>query len=163
MGIISFAQSQYEVCKLQGFMNEAIIRYSNLLSQHYDLEEIKYESMITENIFDILGPVPDEKKKLFEAYFNRNFPKNMKIVNIKEVSVIATRKDIHMEITYDTNLLIPMSELLFQSNKVIKAYGKVHGPSDYVRVISVILKETKKTKLYDELKEQLDQWIEYLR
>ena len=163
MGILSFAQSQYEVCKLQGFMNEAIIRYSNLLSQHYDLEEIKYEAIITENLFDILGPVSNEKKKLFEHYMYKNFPKDTRIVKIQKVNVVATRKDIHMEIIYHTNLMLPMSELIFQGNKVLTAYGRVHRPSDYVRVVSVILKETKKIKYYDELKEQLDQWIEYLR
>lgn len=165
-GILSFARYQYEVCKLQGFINEAIIQYSNMLSQHYDLEnnKILYEDQINENIFEFFGSIPNEKKEALKVYLNRSFPKEAQMVTLHKVDVTATRKDIHIKIIYEINIPIPMASLFFQDKKrMIESYGKVQESPDYVRVVSVILQEIKKTNIYDEVKDSVSKWLEYIK
>lgn len=166
LGILCFARYQYEVCKFQGIINEATIQYSNMLSQHYDLENnrIVYEDIINENIFEFFGSIPNGKKEAFEAYLNGSFPKETQMVTIQKVDVTATRKDIHIKIIYEVNLPIPMAGLFIQDKKrIIESHGKVYESSDYVRVVSVILQEVKKTNIYDGVKDSISKWLEYIK
>ena len=166
LSILTFARYQYEVCKIQGFINEAIIQYSNMLSQHYDPENnrIVYEDYINENIFEFFGPIPNEKKEAFEAYLNHNYPKEAQMMTLHKVDVTATRKDIHIKIIYEINSPIPMTGLFFQNkNKIIESYGKVQESPEYVRVVSVIFQEVKKANIYDKVKDSVSKWVEYIK
>jgi hypothetical protein len=157
----------HDTYRIQGEMDKVIHKSGLMLKHESQIEtgNIFYDNINNRGVlYPVLGDTEADELQI-QRYLQKELSKGLYIMEINGIDVTVDPWNISVSLTSEAKISIPLIKNMAQSylKKEYKTTYPKHNPEETIRMAEVILDTGSKIKGMDELKENLEGILKYIK